>query len=333
MEIKYAHSLKPYNTMGIDAGCPEFFPVNKEEELEILMDRIQYPHYVLGGGSNVLLPDNFLKSVLHNRILGIEILEETSDTVSIELGGGVVWHEFVRWAVKRDYYGVENLSLIPGTVGAAPIQNIGAYGVEVKDVLTSVKYCDLQTGKWTWIDKAECGFAYRDSIFKNELKGKIFISKVRLKLSKIPQYNLSYGALSALEESAGNLNAMKISDTVIAIRQSKLPDPEVLSNSGSFFKNPVVDATFAKAIKAKYVDMPSYPLDENHVKIPAAWLIEQAGFKGKRYGQVGCYEKHALVIVNYGNASSEEIRAHIDRIQKGVYSLFKIKLQAEVNVL
>ncbi len=326
------YSLKPYNTMGVASWCPEFETVSSEETLLPIIEKIKFPYFVLGGGSNILLPEMFEKSILHNTIKGIEIVDEKSDELTVEVGAGEVWHDFVRWAVNNEYYGAENLSLIPGTVGAAPVQNIGAYGVEVKDFLTSVKYCDLETGKWHWIDTEDCAFGYRDSIFKNSLKGKTFISRIRVKLSRYPQFNLEYGPLKELEGQKG-LTAKIVSDAVIAIRQSKLPDPAVLGNTGSFFQNPVVEKSFAKAIKEKYPTMPSYPIDSHHVKIPAAWLIEQAGFKGKRYGDVGCYEKHALVIVNYGEASSEDIRQHVNRVQKGVESRFRIFLHPEVNIL
>lgn len=329
----FPYSLESYNTMGIDSLCPEMFSIKSEDNLLQALEKTQYPIYILGGGSNVLLPDKLDKSILYNTISGIEIVDENEKNVIIEVGAGIVWHEFVQWAVKRDYYGVENLSLIPGTVGAAPIQNIGAYGVEVKDVLMAVRYYDLVEQKWKWKKGEECEFGYRDSIFKKNLRGRIFISKVRFRLSLLPEVNIEYGALKQLEKLSEPLTSQKISEVVIAIRQSKLPDPEILGNCGSFFQNPIVESAFAEAIKEDYPALPYYPMGDNSVKIPAAWMIEACGLKGKRYGNVGCYEKHALVIVNYGGATSQEVREHVKRVQSRVKEKFNILLHPEVNIL
>lgn len=319
--------------MRLETLCPELSVIKSEQMLLAALENAEHPVYVLGGGSNVLFPKLLHKTVLLNRIKGIEIIEENDVSVLVEVGAGENWHEFVEWAVERNYGGVENLSLIPGTVGAAPIQNIGAYGVELKDILVDVRFYHLEDKKWYQMVAAECAFGYRDSVFKRELKGKIFISKVRMRLSKAPQFNLSYGALKELKSKQEELTVKEVSDAVIAIRQSKLPDPSELPNTGSFFKNPIVSAAFAEAIKVKYTDMPAYNMGDGKTKIPAAWLIDQCGFKGKRYGDVGCYEKHALVIVNYGNASPQELRDHVNRVQDSVYEKFQIMLEPEVNIL
>ncbi len=319
--------------MHIDAQCPQIHTVSSEKEFEEINKDKNGAFYILGGGSNVLFPDFFDSVILHNTIKGIELIDESGDDVILECGSGEIWHQLVRWTVERNLYGIENLSLIPGTVGAAPVQNIGAYGVEIKDVLMAVRYYDMRDEHWKWRDGSECKFAYRNSIFKEELKGNAFISRVRLRLSKLAIPVLSYGALKGMKARDVVPSSREISDAVINIRQSKLPDPDVLGNCGSFFHNPIVEKAFAEAIKANYPSMPSYPMGQGMVKIPAAWLIEKCGLKGKKYGEVGCYEKHALVIVNYGGATGKEVRTHVNRVQDQVQERFNIHLKPEVNIL
>lgn len=334
--IQKNHSLKDCNTFGINVIAERFFLIREEDELfNILNEYDASTIKILGGGSNLLLTKNIDGLVIKNEIKGIEIVSEDEDSVLLEVGGGENWHDFVMWAVDNNYGGVENMSLIPGTVGAAPIQNIGAYGVELENVFEGLNAIHLEKKQELVFSKEECQFAYRDSIFKRELKGKICITRVYIRLSKaLHLLNLSYGAIQKeLEKKAIHSPTIKdVSETVIAIRQSKLPDPAELGNSGSFFKNPEISQkTFAR-LKETFPDVPFYSLPDDKVKIPAAWLIDQCGFKGIRYGNTGCFKNQPLVLVNYGGATGEEILNFSKQVQTAVSEKFSIRISPEVNI-
>lgn len=331
-------SLKPYNTFGIDACAHYFCRVqSKEAILHVIQHELQYyPKFlIIGGGSNILLCDDYDGLVIKNEITGIEITKEEEDFVWVKSYSGTVWHELVRYCVLHNYGGIENLSLIPGTVGAAPMQNIGAYGAEIKDTFDELEAIDLQTGTSRTFTKEECRFGYRESIFKREEKGKFFIYSVTFRLSKKPLINIAYGDIQkTLQEKNISIPTIKdVSDAVMEIRKSKLPDPKELGNAGSFFKNPEVEKSIAEHIQLEFPAMPRYDLPDGKVKIPAGWLIEQAGWKGKLVGNTGNHAKQALVIVNYGKASGNEIWQHALNVQKSVFEKFGIRLEPEVNVI
>ena len=326
-------SLKKYNSFGIEAYCRTFVSVKAEDNISEVLKEIDGQVRVLGGGSNILLTGDIEETVLFNEIKGIKVLQQHKDHVIVEVGGGEVWHAFVMWAVLNGYGGVENLALIPGTVGAAPIQNIGAYGVEQKDVFVSLTAYDLKTGEDEIFDLDDCKFGYRDSIFKQKYKGKYLITSIRYKLSRKHQLQLAYGAIKQqlVEERITDPTIREVCDIVIKIRNSKLPDPRYLGNSGSFFKNPVVRQDKFESIRSIYPDMPFYPADEG-IKIPAGWLIEQCGLKGKRIGDTGTYEHQALVIVNHDNATGQEIWNFAQQVMSTVEEKFGIVLIPEVNI-
>ncbi|MCH8547508.1 MAG: UDP-N-acetylmuramate dehydrogenase [Balneolaceae bacterium] len=332
--------LKPYNTLGIDAVANSFIEVTDQDTLgklykEGFFSDQKFP-IILGGGSNVLLKGDPKSPVLKISIPGIRVTDESDHFVRIEAGAGVNWHELVTWAVERNFGGIENLALIPGTTGAAPIQNIGAYGVELSDTFESLRAFLPESGEFNTFYYTDCEFGYRDSIFKRELKGKAIITGIVLKLRKSPhRINDSYYALKNHFNEAGVSRPVirDVYDAVVSIRRSKLPDPSVLGNAGSFFKNPVVDKSFFETLEKRYPEMPSFPAGDGLIKIPAGWLIEQAGWKGKRIGNVGTYRNQALVIVNHGDATGEEIFGHAIRIQKSVQQKFDIELVPEVNIL
>lgn len=335
--IRQEHiDLKSYNTFGISVKCRILYKIRSNFDLHRILEEEKGPYFILGGGSNLLLTKDQELIVLKNEIQGIEVLSESEDEILLKVGGGIVWHEFVLWSIEQGYGGVENLSLIPGTVGAAPIQNIGAYGVELEQVFHALIAINLETGQEVTFSKDECAFGYRDSIFKQTLKGQYFIVSVILRLTKNQhQLNTSYGAISnELEKRGINEPTIKdISDVVIDIRQSKLPDPAVIGNSGSFFKNPIIPLVQYEQLIKTFPIMPSYPVDEKQVKIPAGWLIDQAGWKGKRIGDAGSYEKQALVLVNHGEASGKEILDFAFMIIEDVKGKFGIELTPEVNIL
>lgn len=312
-----------------------FVPVFSVSELRQVLGKDKEPVRVLGGGSNILLTDNVPGLIIKNEIDGIAIAEVSKEETLIEVGGGVEWHDLVLWAIGNDLGGIENLSLIPGSVGAAPIQNIGAYGVELKDVFHSLEAVELATGKVHTFNLSDCNFGYRDSYFKKEGKGKYFISKVRLKLSvRNHELNLSYGAIErTLEEmEVQNPTVQDVSHAVISIRRSKLPDPKEIGNSGSFFKNPELSKEDFNPLFEQYPNIPKYELPNEKVKVPAGWLIEQAGWKGKRFGDIGCHEKQALVLVNYGNGNGKDIWDLAQKIQNSVKDKFGVQLTPEVNI-
>ncbi|MCU0468494.1 MAG: UDP-N-acetylmuramate dehydrogenase [Arcicella sp.] len=329
-------SLKPYNTFGLDATTKFFAEVNSVEELRTIL---QNPDYLLveklflGEGSNILLTKDFAGLVVKINIKGIQKIDEDNTHIIIQAGAGEVWHDLVMYCVDNQYAGMENLSLIPGTVGAAPMQNIGAYGVEIKDIFEELQALNLETLAIETFKLTDCHFGYRESVFKHEFKGKYVITSVTFKLSKEPIFKISYGDIQKTLEEMGikDLNIKAISEAVIHIRKSKLPDPAEIGNSGSFFKNPEIPKTQYDTLKEKFENIPSYPINESTVKIPAGWLIEQAGWKGFRDGRIGVHARQALVLVNYGGGTGEQIRALSEKIQASVQEKFGISLSAEVN--
>lgn len=312
----------------------KFVSINSIFELQQLL-KTEKDIFVISGGSNMLLTSDIKKLVVHINNKGILIDNENSNSVFITVNAGENWHEFVLWCISKNYGGIENLSLIPGNVGSSPIQNIGAYGVEVKDVITKVSALEISTGKIVCFSNSECKFRYRDSVFKNKLKGKYIIVSVSFKLTKTNhKLNTSYGAIET-ELASRNIKSPTIKDVsevIIAIRKSKLPDPKKIGNSGSFFKNPVIsEADFFK-LQSKHPNIPSYKTKSKY-KVPAGWLIEQAGFKGKRFGNCGVHKKQALVLVNYGEASGKEVYNLAKKIQSAVKKIFNISLSTEVNII
>ncbi|WNH07952.1 UDP-N-acetylmuramate dehydrogenase [Thalassobellus suaedae] len=337
MHIKQNISLKPYNTFGIDATADYFVSVSSIDHLKKVLTLKDYPNkLILGGGSNMLLTKNQEALVIHLNIKGISIVSENEDFVIIKANAGENWHDFILWCLKYDFGGLENMSLIPGNVGTAPIQNIGAYGVELKDHFVSCEALSLKTGKIESFNNADCNFGYRNSIFKQEAKGQYIITSVTFKLTKRHhKLNINYGAIASQLEVTGikTPTIQDVSKAVIAIRESKLPNPKDIGNSGSFFKNPVISKSQFNILVKNFKDIPSYPISDNEVKVPAGWLIEKAGFKGKRFGDYGVHNKQALVLVNYGHAKGEDILNLSKLIQKTVKRLFNISIEAEVNIL
>ena len=336
MDFQTKVSLKNYNTFGIDVTADFVAVVSSENDYRELLKTDVYlenKHLILGGGSNVLLIDDFEGLVVRNEIKGIEISKETNDHVWITVGSGEIWHELVLYCLKNDWGGIENLSLIPGTLGAAPMQNIGAYGVELKEVFDHLTAIDAKTGEKRIFRKEDCKFGYRESVFKNKYKDQYFISAVTLQLTKQNhRLNTSYGAI--IEQLNGSEPTIQsISDAVIQIRRSKLPDPREIGNSGSFFKNPEIDKIDFEGLKAEFPNIPGYDLGNNRVKVPAGWLIEQAGWKGKKTGNVGVHEKQALVLVNYGEGKGKEIKELALAIQDSISDKFGVILQPEVNFI
>jgi len=319
--------------MGIAAKAASFIEVNTVEDLESL--DLTQQLFILGGGSNILFGGDFDGLVLKMNILGKEIIKEDDNHVWIKFGAGENWHESVLYAVENNWGGIENMSLIPGTIGAAPIQNIGAYGAELKDVFHQVDGIMLDDQQNFSLNINECNFGYRDSIFKNEWKSKTIITHVTLRLTKQHAINASYGAIFEVLKKKNILDPSikDISEAVIEIRQSKLPDPEVLGNAGSFFKNPTIKNPHFRELKMAYPSCPGYPQPDDQTKVPAGWLIEQCGWKGKRVGNTGAHAKQALVLVNYGNATGQEILNLSKQIQDSVYVKFGINIEREVTLL
>ncbi len=328
-------SLKNYNTFGVDAYAKQFISVTTAEELIEALS-LEKPFLILGGGSNVLFTNNTIESVIQINLKGIEVVEETTNKIILKVAAGENWHQFVMWCVEKNYGGLENLALIPGNVGACPIQNIGAYGVEVKDCIVGVDTLEIATLNNQHFKNEECQFNYRDSIFKNHLKGKQIITAVSFRLTKQNHLlNIDYGAI-ADELYKNNITTPTIKDiaeTVIKIRESKLPNPAEIGNGGSFFKNPIISIEHFKTIQSNYPSIPSYPVSETLIKVPAGWLIEKAGLKGFRDGDAGVHKNQALVLVNYGNASGIEILNLAKHIQKSIKEIFQITLDIEVNII
>jgi len=328
--------LKGFNTFGMQYCADYMLHIKSEAEIMQFIDsdliKIK-PLLILGGGSNLLFTGDFHGIVIHPDIQGIFVEEEYSDHVIVSAGAGVNWDKFVEWAVNRNLRGIENLSYIPGTVGATPVQNIGAYGEEIKDYIAGVRSISLENGSVRNFSNSECRFGYRDSIFKNELKGKFLITRVLFNLSKDRKYNLNYGTLKQEVKQSGEISLKSIRETVIKIRKEKLPDPDIRGNAGSFFKNPVVVREAAELLKKEFPDLPVYPNESGMAKVSAAWLIEKCGWKGKRVGDAGVYEKQALIIVNYGKATGTEILELSERIRESVRLKFGIMLEREVEVI
>jgi len=337
MKIHSNYNLSELNTFGVNVKAKFFTEINNERdlaELFVLPEFKQNEKMFLGGGSNVLFTKDFNGMVVLNKLQGIKILEDNPETVLVRAMSGEIWHDLVIFATGRGYWGIENLSLIPGTVGAAPMQNIGAYGAELKNVLENVEAFEVETGVKRIFSKEECKLGYRDSVFKNNLKDKYFISTITLKLSKLQKPNLSYKILSEfLEKNEVKVQSPKdISDAVASIRRSKLPDPKLVGNAGSFFKNVFIEKTKLQTLLSSYPGMPYFE-EEGIVKIPAGWLIEQCGWKGKKMGKVGVHEKQALVLVNCGGATGEEILILANRIITSVREKFGLELTPEVNLI
>jgi UDP-N-acetylmuramate dehydrogenase len=335
MNIIQNQSLKNYNTFGIDTNAQQFVSVNSISELKDILSNNK-EIFILGGGSNMLLTQDISTLVVHINLKGREIVEQNDDFAIVKAQAGENWHEFVLWCIDQNFGGIENLSLIPGNVGTTPIQNIGAYGVEIKDTMFSCEALNKKTLAIETFTNEKCKFEYRESVFKNELKDQYIITSVNFKLSK-RNHNVSttYGAIETelLHQNIKNPSLKDVSNAVIAIRQSKLPDPKELGNSGSFFKNPIVSNEIYEKAKALHPEMPHYVVSETHVKVPAGWLIEQAGFKGKRFGDAGVHKNQALVLVNYGTATGAEIVALSQNIQQTILEQFGIAIEAEVNII
>lgn len=339
VSIQENRSIQALNTFGIPANARFLAHITSLEDLQEVVKLSPLKssrRLILGGGSNILFTKDFDGLILKVDVMGKTVHEENDDTVLVTVGAGENWHEFVRYCLGQNWGGIENLSLIPGTAGAAPIQNIGAYGVEIKNVLVYVDGLDLITGQPRRFNHDECRFGYRESVFKHDLHEKIFVSSITLRLTRRShRLDTHYGAIQEVlrKHKIDRPTILDVSDAVIAIRRSKLPDPSVLGNAGSFFKNPTVDESLASDIRSRYPKMPSYPSDNQKVKIPAGWLIEACGWKGKRIGNVGVHDQQALVLINLGNGTGEEIFQLATKIQESVKEKFGIALTTEVNII
>ena len=337
MHIEEHKSLKKYNTFSIDCNARYFVSIESISDLKKVLKLNIHPKiFILGGGSNMLLTQDVDALVLHINLKGIEVLSEDKENIKLKVMAGENWHDFVQYCINNNYGGLENLSLIPGNVGTAPIQNIGAYGVELKDLFKDCEAISVSNLSEKHFTKEECKFEYRNSVFKNEEKGNFIITSVTFELTKINhKKNIGYGAIQEelKKHQIENPTIKNISEAIIAIRQSKLPDPKELGNSGSFFKNPIISEFDFKRFYSKYPNAPFYKLSSSEYKIPAGWLIEQAGFKGKRFGDAGVHKNQALVLVNYGNATGQEIISLSKNIQNKVKVEFGIFIEPEVNII
>ena len=337
MNIQYNYPLLAHNTFGMDVEASVFVEYESVTELkEILLHQLcpegKWLH--IGGGSNLLFTGDFDGMILHSAIKGFEVVSENEDEVLVRAGAGEVWDDFVAYTVEKGWYGAENLSLIPGEVGASAVQNIGAYGVEAKDLIVKVDTLEVETGKERVFENEACGYAYRESVFKHALKGKYIVTHVTYRLFKKPSYRLDYGNVRAeLEKRGCELTLENVRRTIIDIRESKLPDPKVQGNSGSFFMNPIVPRPLFEELLSKYPSMPFYEVDAERVKIPAAWMIDQCGWKGKQLGHAGVHSKQALVLVNCGEATGQEIIALSEEIQRSVLDKFGVRISPEVNFI
>ena len=338
--IKEHFSLQSYNTFGVHALAAQFIEIDSEVSLVHFFDRYpektRQPRLILGGGSNILFTQDFAGLVIHIGIPGITHTQSGND-IWVTAGAGVTWNDLVWYCVDRNFGGIENLALIPGTVGAAPVQNIGAYGTELKDVFSSCRVFDTISGEVSTFQKEDCRFSYRDSIFKNEAKGRYIITAVTLQLSLTPVINTSYGAIQAelTKRAIADPTIKDVAEVVSAIRTAKLPDPSTIGNSGSFFKNPIITVQHLQQLQFTFqdTDFVYYPVDEHHVKIAAGWLIEQCGWKGKRIGDAGTWKNQALVLVNHKNASGSDIYNLSEQIIRDVSEKYDITLEREVNIL
>ncbi len=338
MKVLNNISLQEHNTFGIKSNALKFTEVETLYELTEILTNKEFENeniLILGGGSNILFTQDFDGLVIKIKIRGFEVLNQDDDEVFVKVGAGEMWHDLVLFALDNNWGGLENLSLIPGTVGAAPIQNIGAYGVELKDSFEYLEAIDIKTLSLVKFEKDQCKFGYRDSIFKNEAKGKFVIISVVFKLSKTPKINTTYGAINEVLQQKNILNPTirDVSEVVCAIRQSKLPNPAVIGNAGSFFKNPNITFEHYELLKNLYKDMPVHPVSDTHVKIPAGWLIEQCGWKGKTFSNYGVHKNQALVLVNYGGALGKNIVELSKNIQNDIYLKYQIELEVEVNFI
>lgn len=329
------HPLRDLNSFHVEERADSIIEFDSKQDLDQIFAEGATPEnwYTLGGGNNILFTQRFAGTLLKPVGKEIKIKAQIDDSVIVEAEAGVEWDDLVAWSVERDLWGMENLSLIPGTVGAAPVQNIGAYGAEAKDVIERVHYFDVEDRKHHTLGCAECRFAYRESIFKHELKGRAIITSVEFRLSKSSQPSLGYGDLAKEVELRGGATLKNIREAVCAIRQSKLPDTAVLGNAGSFFKNPIVNKEVSERLKAEYDSMPIYPVSEHKCKLAAGWLIDQAGLKGYRKGNVGVHERQALVLVNFGGATGAEVIALSKEVREKVFAKFGINIDPEVNIL
>lgn len=333
MTIRENCSLINRNTFGMDVKADRMVDWSTPDELKSVLTDLERPFLVIGGGSNLLFMNDFKGTILHSMVTSIDILGFTNDHVHIKVGSGVIWDDFVAWCAVNGYWGVENLSAIPGEVGASAVQNIGAYGVEAKDVIDTVQTISLKDGRERDFSNAECRYGYRQSIFKNELKGQYAVSYVIFTLSKTPQPKLGYGALGQEVERLGGPSLENIRQAVISIRGSKLPDPKVLGNAGSFFMNPVITEQEFNIIRSNYPDVPSYPAADGMIKVPAGWLIEKTGWKGRSLGPAAVYDKQALVLVNKGGATGADVKRLADTVIEDVKQKFGITLSTEVNYI
>ncbi len=340
MEIKENISLKPYNSFGIDVKAKQFASFSSVEDLDELFEKPKTQHstfnnFILGGGSNILFTKDVEALVLKNEMLGIKTIKEDEHHIYVQVGAGVNWHQFVMHCINNSMAGVENLSLIPGNVGASPMQNIGAYGAEIKDVFYSLEGFHKAERRIVNFTLNDCDFGYRESVFKRKYKDEFIITSVTYQLNRIPTFNISYGAIEQELEKMGTkeLSLQVVSQAVINIRSSKLPNPTEIGNAGSFFKNPEVKHSTFKILKEKYSDIVGYPLPNGNTKLAAGWLIEQCGWKGYRKGDAGCHQKQALVLVNYGNAKGNEIYSLSEEILLSVHEKFGLMLEREVNIM
>lgn len=334
--VLHNFSLREYNTFGIDAKATFFCEFESVDDLKKLLNEsfvLANRHLVIGQGSNLLFLNDFDGVVFHSAMRDVVVLEQTDESVLLEVGSGLVWDDLVGYCVEHGWAGIENLSLIPGETGAAAVQNIGAYGVEVREVVQKVKGVDIASSEERIFDISECGYGYRQSVFKKELKGRYILTSVVIRLSLHPVFNLSYQHLEQAVLEQGAINLANIRKTIIAVRESKLPDPKVLGNAGSFFMNPVVEKSLYMSLLEKYPSMPHYPVSEEEEKIPAGWLIEQCGWKGQSLGKVGVHEKQALVLINKGGAKGKDVVLLAGRIQESVREKFGIELVPEVNYI
>ena len=336
MNIQKNISLKPYNTFGIEAIAKQFVEITESKELlNLYSEGLLKDIFVIGFGSNMLLTSDVDKLVVKISSKGKEIISEENNKVIVKASAGEDWPDFVLWSIDQGLYGLENLSKIPGNVGTSPIQNIGAYGTEIKDAFYKLEAFEIATGETKTFYNSDCNFGYRESIFKKEEKGNYIITNVYFELKKQGELNINYGAIKIKleEKEITNPTPKDVSDCVIEIRTSKLPDPKEIGNSGSFFKNPVISADDFRLIKQEYPDAPSYTLENGNEKVPAGWLIEKSGWKGYRKGDAGVHKNQALVLVNYGNASGKEILDLANEIRKDISNKFGIDLEIEVNIV
>ena len=336
MKIFRDYSLLPHNTFGMDVKASVFIEYASVEELkEVLSLYVKDNQWLhIGKGSNLLFTGDFSGIILHSAIKGYEVIHEDTNEVVVRVGAGEVWDDFVAMTVENEWYGAENLSLIPGEVGASAVQNIGAYGVEAKDLILGVEAIEVSTGKESIFKNEECGYAYRESVFKSSLKYQYLVTHVSYRLKKTPCYHLDYGNIRLeLEKQKARLTLANVRQAIISIREAKLPDPKLQGNAGSFFMNPVISRKHFEALLVDYPLMPHYEVDAESIKIPAAWMIDQCGWKGKRLGRAGVHDKQALVLVNLGGAVGTEVIALSEAIQKSVYEKFGINILPEVNFI